>query len=519
MKKALLIFSLLFNVCLFSKAQFKQIAAGPEFNEPYSVSSQFLLLKNGNLVFTDIGFRDSILIRVYNTAHKEIAVTSYLMSSPAKRTYLGLKAVFEINGDAVLFIIAEEDKANVLYRVIVDPNSGLVKKEEKIFGLKPQTRNESYAVWRGNLGVSKVADSDDYAIMYCNNFRSEKIKKIEIVLFNKDNVETGRSFYETAEKEFEYLDFNGMTVINSEKVALLFAGYTWTNNLRDQDQKLSLAIMKKGSSTLSIIKLNLPEDKVPNNPKIYYNSQSKRLIVVAVCGGKKVDQYLCFFDPETGKAEKIITVNFSDAINEKIKEVNGKKYDFFGKPANLLVEKSGGFSVVFEEDGYESMGPQARFTHYYTYDIIVANFDKNGKLLNSYLIPKKFVFNPPGSLNYGGGFGNEYLKLAYIKRADKGYLFINDTRENIERLETNKDPNLVSVVKDCDAFYFPLTGNDPIPARKYLFGETDEKEDHIQSPFGVFAYDKENDVFITLRLNRDEKKRTKTVNVVWLKPE
>lgn len=514
MKKVLFLFSLLFVCCLFSKAQFKQIAAGPEFNEPYSSSSRLLLMKKGNLIFADVGFRDSIRIRVYNTAHQEIAVTSYEMSSYGKRTYLGLNAAFEINGEAVFFINAEVEKARVLYLVIVDPNTGQVKKEEKIFGLIPLSKNDRYGVWQGNFFISKAAGSDDYAIAYCNNLESDKTKNIVIRLFNKEHAEVGRSSYKTAEKEFESFKFIDLSFIGPEKVGLLLVGSPW----KDGDRKMFFALMKKGSYSLSITPLNFPPDETSFNisAKMEYCSYSRRIVVAIGFGYYKVNPYLCFLDPEIEKAGKMMKVDFSDALHEKATDIHGKRYTFFGKPVKLLTGKNGNFSVVYEEDADEITGGGS---HSYTSDIIVADFDKNSKLLSNYMVPRKIFLNPSTSMNYGGGFGNNYTEFAYIKNNDKAFVFFNDLRENIERLEKNKDPKQVVVVKDCDAFYFPLTGNEPIPSRKYLYGETSEKEDHIQSPFGVSAYDKENDLFITLRLNRDDKKRTKTVNVVWLKPQ
>ncbi|MEO6542024.1 MAG: hypothetical protein ABIN74_13560, partial [Ferruginibacter sp.] len=458
----------------------------------------------------DVGFKDSIRIRVYNAAHREIAVTSYEMARPDKRKYSELMAALEINGEVVLFIATDEEKTHTVYRVIVDPNSGQVNKEEKILSLKPLPKNEMYALWWGNLSISKAADSDDYAIVFCNDFQSDKIKEIGVLLFNKEHVETGRSFYQTAEKEFSALRLCNIRVIDHEKVSLLLIGSTWDDKRGDEGRKMFLALMKKGSSSLSITKLNLPEDNVPIEPQLYYNNYSKKLIVAAVCGGKKVDQYLCFLDPETGKAAKIISYDFNDVFYEKGKDIYGRKYVFYGMPANFFVEKNGDFSIVYEEKGSEITGGGS---HDYISDIIVADFDKNGKLLNNYLVPRK-VF-----INTNGGFANNYIEFAYVKNNDKAYLFFNDFRENIERLQNNKNPKQVVVVHDCDAFYFSLTGKEPMPSRKYLFRETDEKEEHIQSPFGVFVYDKENDLFITLRLNRDEKKRKKTVNVVWLKPQ
>jgi hypothetical protein len=516
MKSTLLIFSLLFSFCFFSKAQFKQIAASPEFDEPISEYSTFILMKNGNLVFTEVGFKDSIRTRVYNSTHQEIAVTSYAMTSPAKRTYLALTKAFEIDGEVVLFINTEEEKARVIYRVRVDPASGKVKKEEKIFELKPLPKKELYTLDWGAFHVNKSAESDDYAVVFCNNFRSEKIKKIEIVQFNKDHAETSRASYETA--EYEALSFRGIEVIDRERVALLLLTYTY--NSGDERLKMLLALKKRGSSALSINMLKFPADRKPEKAILHYNNYSNKIIVAAWLGGYPEGQYVGFYNSESGKAEKSVDFNFTEAIFEKIRDIHGKKFIFLGKPVMVLTGKTEGFSIVYEEDeDVFTQGSTGTWFHHYTTDIIVADFDKNAKLLSNYLVPKKFLLNASTSLSYGGGFGNQYRTYTYMKGVGKDYLFINDTRVNIDRLEKNKDPKQVSVVNDCDAFYFQLTGKEPIPSRKYLYGETREKEEHIQSPFGVSAYDKENDIFITLRLNRDPKKRTNTTNVVWLKPQ
>jgi hypothetical protein len=327
--------------------------------------------------------------------------------------------------------------------------------------LKPLPKNGYYALWWGNLTVSKGADCDDYAIAFSNSFESDKVKEISVLLFNKDHVETARSFYETAEKEFQSLRLCNVSVIDHEKVCLLFIGSTWDNKVGDEGRKMFLAFMKKGSSSLSINKMNLPEGNVPKAPQLFYHNYSKKLTVVAVCGGDKVDQYLCFLDPETGKAEKTIKYDFNEAFYEKGKDIYGRRYLFFGMPVNFLVEKDGNFSVVYEEEGYVSSGSGGGGGSYNS-DIITADFDKNGKILSNYLVPRKFF---PAN-----GFTNNYAKFAYMKNNDKAWLFINDKRENIERLQKNKDPKQVLFTAyDCDAFYFPLTGNEPMPSRKYLF--------------------------------------------------
>jgi hypothetical protein len=510
MKATALLFSLLFCFCLFSNAQFTQVAAGPEFNEPRG-SSALLLMKSDNLILAEAASRDSIRIRLYNKEHQEVAVTSYGMQSSAKRSSLWVNKAFEINGEAVLFVSVIEEKVLILYRLIVDPNTGQVKKEKYLVESKPEVKNEFFAVWEGNFSIRKAEHSDDYAIAYCTNYRSEKVKQIKLIMFSKEHEELSRSYYETAEKEFESLAFKGLVVVTAETTALLFIGYPW----KDGDRKMLLALTRKGSSALTIIEQKFPEEKLPRESKLFYNSYSKKLVLAAVCvcDEKRDNKYLCMIDPESGKTEKSINYAFNNAFHEKGADIYGRKYLPLGAPMNLLVDKNGNFSVIYQADGIISTSSGAS-TYSTALEITVADFDKNNKLLNNYLVPRKIVINP------NSNFGDSYEAYAYIKNENRAILLFNDHHENIERLEKNKDPKQVIVVKDCDAFYFPLTGTNVVPARKYLYKETDDREEHIQFSFGATCvYDRENDVFITIRLNRDEKKRTKTVNVVWLKPQ
>jgi hypothetical protein len=208
----------------------------------------------------------------------------------------------------------------------------------------------------------------------------------------------------------------------------------------------------------------------------------------------------------------------SEDVNERAEKIFGKKYKYWGIPVNLYINKDGGFSVAYEEIATVIINySRATTAHLETYNIAVVTYDKFGKTISNYLIPKSFWIDNASSLSFGGGFGNEYKRFAYINGNEKSYILIDDTRRNIEKLQEDKEPVQIKGVGDCDAYYFPLTGNDPIPPRKYLFGESDDKKERNLAPFGISAYDKENDVFIVLRLNKDGK--DKSVNLLWLKPQ
>lgn len=515
--------AVLFMLTSFSlQAQFKQIAAGPSFEEPPSGFPRLLLMKNGSVMFIRVAPKESIDIRIYNAAHKEIAVTSF-EPSYGKLKAGQLQSVFEINGDAVIMVSEVDGKVPVLYRIIVDGTTGKMKKEEKIAELKKLTLGMGYAMAWGSVDmpdfyISKDPESDNYAVALFNTFESDRNKRIEIVLYGSDHKELSRAYYASPDEKYKYLEYISMTVMGSDRVSVLVNGY---NNKKDRE--VILASLEKGATEMKFHELGFPQDSVLESGMVRYNPHIKKLVVVAKMHERKSskDAELCvaIIDPVKGKMEKRVNSGLSEEVYERAKEIFGKKYKYWGVPVNLYINNDGGFSVVYEESAIitnTSMNSGRSSSHVETYNIVVSTYDKTAKLLKCYMIPKNYWIDNPSSLSYAGGFGNQYKKFAYVNGADKSYILINDTRRNIEKQEKNKEPIQIQGVGDCDAFYFPLSGSDPIPQRKYLFGESDDKKERNLAPFGVSVYDKANDVFIVLRLNKDG--RDKSVNLIWLKP-
>jgi hypothetical protein len=521
MKKNISLALIIFT-CLFANAQFKQIAAGPSFEEPEKGMSRLVLMKDRSVLFFTITPKDGINIRIYKSDHKESVVTTLNPAYESLKTP-GLEGFFEINGNLVLLISEIQDKTPVLYRLIIDGKNAKLIKEEKIAELKKMNMGMGYAMLFGGVDMpdfytNKDPESDNYAVALFNSFESDRNKRIEIILYGSDHKELSRAYYASPDEKYKYLQFISMAVIGSEKVSVLVNGY----NSGGKDREVILATLKKGASAVSFNELNFPQDSVLENGIVRYNTYTNKLVVVAKMHERKNSKeaylYIAFLDPDKGKTEKLIQSGLGQEVNQRAAKIFGKKYKYWGIPVNLYINKDGGFSVAYEETALVTINySRSSSSHFETYNIAVVTYDMFGTISSSYLVPKNFWIDNAGSLSFAGGFGNEYKKFAYINGNDKSYILINDTRRNIEKLAEDKDPVQIKGVGDCDAFYFPLTGNDPIPPRKYFFGEADEKNERNLAPFGISAYDKENDVFIVLRLNKDGK--DKSVNLLWLKPQ
>ena len=76
----------------------------------------------------------------------------------------------------------------------------------------------------------------------------------------------------------------------------------------------------------------------------------------------------------------------------------------------------------------------------------------------------------------------------------------------------------VEGISDCDAFLYNLSGNDIIPKREYAFAATADSKEHNLALYAISDYDKKNNVYVTLRLDK-ETRASKQVKLVWLQPQ
>lgn len=510
MKKALLIFSLLYCSFLFTKAQFKQVAEGPFFEMPNSGFAKILPMRDGSTMYFHVGFKnETIEVRCYNPAHKE-TVATMLKPEYGRLKAPELEGLFEINGDAVFLISEVQEKIPVLYRLIIDGKTGKLKKEEKIADLKKVTLAMGYAVGFGGVGIpgfysSKDPDSDNYAVAIYNSFVSDRNKRLEIVLYGNDHTEISRAYYVSEDEKYKYLNFVSMAVMGSEKVCLLVNGY----NSGKENKDILIATLNKGASSVTFGELNFPKDSIMESGLVRYNPYSKKFILAVKMYTKKSNEAvmnIVVIDPFTLKMERRSMSGISEKIMEKSKNIYGKKYRYTGIPVSLENNADGSFSIIYET-----------YIGGHTTDIFVMNYTRNGEFINDYFIPKYFALENNVVADFVS-FKNVYKQFAFINAEGKKYLFINDTEKNIERIKNNKEPVGIQGVNDIDAFYFTLTGNDAIPERKFLVSDPGNmKRSHSKALFKASGYDKKNNLFIAVFYESEGKDGG--FKLKWLQPQ
>jgi hypothetical protein len=146
-----------------------------------------------------------------------------------------------------------------------------------------------------------------------------------------------------------------------------------------------------------------------------------------------------------------------------------------------------------------------------------------GKEISSYLIPKSQVMrnlevssfyltdrvNLPQKLLKG----DQYKSFIYLNGKDKGYVILNDLEENTAAIKKGHIKT-ARTLNDCNAFYYPL--DNILPGRNFLFGKPALDDSNDLALFTVSDYDKTNNLFVTLKVER--KGKEKSARLVWMTP-
>jgi hypothetical protein len=526
-----LIFVLLFTTA--ATAQFKQIAEGPVFKEPEDGLCKIIQMKSGNVAYLRITIKDGIDVKIYDVSHKSKA-DQHLEPAYGKLKAGSIEACFAIKDDVILLISEVDDHVPVLYRLVIDGNTGQLKEEKTIAKLNKTNMGQGYAAAFGGVPIPdffirKDPYSDNYALVMLNSFESDRNKRIEIVFYGDNNQEVSRAYYASPDNKYKYLQDIDMAVIGDQKVVVLAKAYN-TNSSGGKENELVLASLDAGASAVTLDELKFTQNRIIDIGLVRYNPVTKKLILLAAeRESKKSDKYssfITYIDPFTRKLEKTDDA-YANKANELSLQYFGRKEEYTGMPQNLSINHDGSFSIVYEEvkNTYNSyMSGGGGYDMAFLGNVAVTTFDKNGKVINDYFVPKyqKLVkaYMGPFYLSYREGTaqlmqgGNQYKSFSYLSGSTKNYILFNDIEENGESAKRGKLTTIWGV-GDCDGFYFDANGTTSMPDRKYVFGEPG-KHEHNLALFSISDYNSETNMYVTLKL---AKGKEKGVSVVWLQPQ
>jgi hypothetical protein len=519
---------------VFAFAQFKVVAEGPVFDEPESGYAKILQMKNGNTLCLYVSQDETIDVSIYDADHVR-RVQKHLEPSLGGRSQgFRINSIFEIAGEAVLFISEINDKQPVLYRVQIDGNTGELKDADRIAeanryssrfrSIIPEYRPDS------SFFLRKDPNSDYYGLIVLhNNDNSVDKRAIEVVLYDGKHKEVNKGFYVPPFPRYRFFDYLDMAVMGEEKISIF--GYAYDQVADDyKDGQLVMSNLDKGVDHMIANDVPVRDGQIIDSATVKFNPVTKKLLLLGASHfqGNKKDQYagfLAILDPYTQKAEKEVNI-YPEKANARKKELFGQKEAFTGMPQQLFIENDGGFSVVYEELARSVVTPLNGSTYIYCYldNAAIATFDVTGRELSSSLIPKSqvmryfevssFYLTDRMSLPQKLVKGDQYKSFLYLDGKDKKYVILNDVEENEANIKKGR-LTTIRALGECDGFYYSLDGTSDLPARNFLFGKP-AADTHNMAIFTVSDYDRENNLFVTMKI--EKKGKHKSGRVIWITP-
>ncbi len=518
-RKHLSVLLLLF-ISAFVKAQLKPVAESPVFNEPEHGNVSLLLFKNGGTAYVHITPKDGINIRLYDAAHKEIAVKN-INPDYGKLKHMEVNGMFDINDELLLFIAEISDKVPSLYRLRIDKRTADLKELKTIATLKDVNMGQAYASTFGNVPmpsflVRRDKLSDHYGIVRFNTFESDRNQRVELIQFAADGTETGRVFLSSPEGKYKYTDIFDFLIIGEDAYALLYSYNTPASG--GAANELLLAKIKNGTVTYSNVGKALARRIV--HGRLLYNNTTGNMVFTTL---ERINSTMKGLNRYTENYN--VSINVVDATSQTVKKVIPlQQNSLLAKFRKLF--KGEDFSLGY--DGVQ-MNDDGTFTLQLEYTLIVTRiqragtrttvslgpsgtitYDEEGNETNTALVPKSqtlanvmFSGSVAGSSTLNGG--NQFKGAYFLKMKNKAYVLINDVKENSDRLAKGKLTDIKGL-SDCEGWQYELSTTVspalPVPERTLLFPKAKEKDRNLVL-FGASDMDFSQNLFVTLKIGKD----------------
>lgn len=505
MRSFLMIFLACFSFSL-SPAQTPAIIYSSPFPEPEGLESKIVQCRNGNTFLFVFTKKDGIKTTVFNKERKITAKKTYEGKKWENREMLKsrVNGIYEINNELVLFLEQTSGRTPSLFRLVINPENGALKKEEKIAEMPKYGAGAGYAMAFGNVNpksfyVIKDPASDAYAVISFDGFAKETAQRIQITHYNGEHQIISQSFYDSPETRFKYINYIGATVDGEKQVFLAAYGYN-TAASGGKDSRVILSKLRAGSNMMLHNALSSTANFKETKAILVYNEGNHVLQLLTLSlektkgngfmSNSATSYYtvlISAIDPETLSILYSKPVLAQKASEYKKLHYNGKK-DYQGMPMDFVVHKDNSASLLLEEITTVSNSRGSLMS--YMGDIGILDLDERGIEQEGYVIQKEQqtrIGIAPLSMHDkihnkvvlermpGIGYANPgFYSYDYISTEAGRYVIFNDLRENFERDERS-NPRTLGAISGANTVCYKLSNGKS--EKFYLFGAPRSKEE------------------------------------------
>ncbi|PZF74079.1 hypothetical protein [Taibaiella soli] len=488
MKKLITLFA---AVLLYTAAgaQAAKIVYSDPIEIPAVGYNKLLQVRNGNTLLLHFEPYKGIVLKVFDKSHKEIASQKHTCEivDINALNQADFKGLFDINGEAVLFIQQPYLSRMSLMRLRIDANTGKLLKEE-VVERAPTFKNETI------FYVQQFSGKDQYAILHYKNLAFMPDEKIKISIWSSKNEKLREVSIDKPFEELHTMRYNGF---NAEKDAIYacfslyiqiadgqFKQYLYNARLNENDTACSLQKVEIDDRIPSYFSVFTPNEFAETENMMAMNMYSTEEKV----GENKetayfpVPYFFSFAKSDFSVASS--SVIEEDKINEKTAGMRDTMTPSAWIPLRMHTSKTGASAVFYEmQHDYFKHEKGKDFHQTYLGHLAVNILNDNGSSVFCLVIPKKQVLyslyeaedlsrrNTTRHLFRDMAAEDHYSQFASFEVLPvKGnyHILVNDLVENFDRKITDT-LNAVTNFDYSNAICYTLNRKREL-TKSYLFG-------------------------------------------------
>ncbi|MBC9910015.1 hypothetical protein [Chitinophaga varians] len=541
------------------------IAQSQSFEEPENGASRLLLMQNGHTLFFHFTPGRGIDVTVYGPDHRQRVVTHANVASWKNRRmrFSELRGIYEINGQAVVFLENQINWQPRLYRFIFDSNNGALLSEKLIASLPgtalftrtPAVHDNEHSP---EFMVRKDPSSDYYAVAM-NDLRTRKTgQQLRIRHYSPQHELLSDAPFDLTGSPYKYIDFADMYVQGDTSV--LVAAFAYNRNVfQNGDSRLVIGTLPRGGQTFQTSLLEHTARLQIRDVAMKYHPQSGMLYLLTSVRERLLKSSEEFIMRRSFYEDYALLMNIIDPrnlsvkqhyyvahpqLNRYAKEHLQYRHPYRGVIQDFHLNADGTTQLLFEELEV-SEEPYSTTTHTDSTGVVhtttsankryssrlgeigIATLDTSGKEINGYAIAKDqqaeanidifhihhrnqsgWTFRDNGDWMNLSGFGS----YDFFHANGKDYILYNDVAANTtdtrEDYRTKKQVSWFSRTNTVCAVY----ENGQI-TKTYLYGAPEARTARF-SQLEMITRSKDGKSFATMMIEKTGKK--KEARVVWV---
>ncbi|MCW3465635.1 hypothetical protein [Chitinophaga nivalis] len=512
---------------------------GPAFAEPGDGWDKLLQLKNGNTIYLHFARKEGLTVNVYNPK-RELAATDTVRSqlwNAADLESTEIDGIFEIKGQPVVFLQQIVKDSPVLYRLILDGETGKLRQEDKL-GALPSIRHRSVYT-QDNLAshdcyVEKDRHSDHYAVAFFSGAaiqRTDSIReRIQVLHFSPEHTLINKGWLYLQDTAYNYFSYISMAVQGREKVYLATAGFNTKRKGSEPWSSVVFSMLSPDSSSFESNVLAYTANYGDVTGELFPLPRLQQVRLLLQVPSQQSDggsgTFLNILSPFTGKLRKHTMLSFPE-LSRNVRMNLGYKDGYKGVPQRLL-QRDDGSSTLLLENIYSFKQGNAQINKLHTNmgDAGIAELDNDGREITTMAVSKsqvimgicepflqhrrnksEWVFrNKIAALNT-----NTYLSYDYISIPDASFVLFNDYLQYLDSGGQEKTRKPLKYAADanfvCYRFYAGKM------ERLFLFGAPEVTKGYA-GMMGAADYNADNRVYATVIISRQGSE--KKANIAWI---